>query len=238
MNIASILKVEARKNVISVTSQLMVKITKNQDSFALNSTVLGDIFTGSLQSPECGEILIKCLRSVEQKMNEMIAMVKTTQKSQFKGELHVNELQESADFISAKFDEYEKYKKEKRKILEDNNLKRHDKIAALKKQIDWQEKNSRRNCILLYGIPECKGEVTDNVAVKTICENINDNIITVDDIDRSHRIWKYDPQKKNPRPVIVKCAQYNVRDRIFSNNRKLKGKQISISESLSTDLTE
>ena len=64
MNIASILKVEARKNVISVTSQMMVKITKNQDSFALNSTVLGDIFTGSLQSPECGEILIKCLRSV------------------------------------------------------------------------------------------------------------------------------------------------------------------------------
>ena len=83
-------------------------------------------------------------------------MVKATQESQFKGELHMNKLQESADFISAKFDEYEKYKKEKRKILEVNNLKRHDKIAALKKQIDWQEKNSRRNCILLYGIPECK----------------------------------------------------------------------------------
>ena len=69
-----------------------------RDSFVLNSTALEDIFTGSLRSPEC-------LRSVEQKMNEMIAMVKTTQESQFKGEMHMNKLQEPVYFISAKFDE-------------------------------------------------------------------------------------------------------------------------------------
>ena len=108
----------------------------------------------------------------------------------------------------------------------------HDEIAILEKQIDRQEQYLRRNCILLHGIPECNGEVTDDVAVKTICENINDNIVTVDDIDRSHRIGKYEPMKKNSRPVIVKFARYNVRDRAFSNKRKLKGKQISISESL------
>ena len=107
----------------------------------------------------------------------------------------------------------------------------HDEIAILEKQIDRQEQYLRRNCILLHGIPECNGEVTDDVAVKTICENINDNIVTVDDIDRSHRIGKYEPMKKNSRPVIVKFARYNVRDRVFSNKRKLKGKQISISES-------
>ena len=76
-----------------------------RDSFVLNSTALEDIFTGSLRSPECGEILTECLRSVEQKMNEMIAMVKTTQESQFKGEMHMNKLQEPVYFISAKFDE-------------------------------------------------------------------------------------------------------------------------------------
>ena len=65
------------------------------DSLALNSTALEDVFTGSLQSPECGEISIKCLRNVQQKMNEMIAMVKTTQESQIKGKLHVNTLQEN-----------------------------------------------------------------------------------------------------------------------------------------------
>ena len=41
----------------------------------------------------------------------MTAMVKTTQESQFKGKMRMNKLQESVDFISAKFDEYEKHKK-------------------------------------------------------------------------------------------------------------------------------
>ena len=39
-------------------------------------------------------------------------------------------------------------------------------------------------------------------------------------------------KRKNLTPAIVKFARYNVRDRVFSNKPKLKGKQISISESL------
>lgn len=78
-----------------------------------------------------------------------------------------------------------------------------DKVTCFEKQIDKKEQNSRCNCILLHGIPESKGEVTYNITLKTICENINGNIITVDNIDRSHRIRKYDNQKKNPRQVIV-----------------------------------
>ena len=64
-------------------------------------------------------------------------MVKTTQESQIKGELHMNKLQELVDFISANFDKFEnekKQKEEKIKILEDNNLKMHDKIAILEKK--------------------------------------------------------------------------------------------------------
>ena len=91
----------------------------------------------------------------------------------------------------------------------------HNEIAILEKQTDGKEQYLRRNCILLHGIPECKGEVTDDAAVKKICQNINDNITTVDDIDRSHRIGKYDPLKKNSRPVIMKFARYNVRDIFF-----------------------
>ena len=108
----------------------------------------------------------------------------------------------------------------------------NDKIAILEKQIDRQEQYSRRNSILLHGIPECKGEVTHDVVAKIIWKNINDTIITVDDVSRSHRIEKYHPQRKNLKSVIVKFARYNVRDRSFSNKRTLKRKQISISESL------
>ena len=167
----------------------------------------------------------------------MIALVKTTQESQIKSELYLNKLQESVDFISAKFDENKKDKKqkeEKLKYLEGNNFKLYDKIAISRKKLI--NKNSNRDVpvfsCMLYK-KESTDEVTDDIAAKTICKNINDNIITVDDIVKSHRIGKYDPQKKHPGPVIVEFARYNVRERVFfSNKHKLKVKQIKISESL------
>ena len=88
------------------------------------------VFTGNLQSAECGDILIKCLRNVEQKMNEIIALVKAIPESQIMGKL-----QESVEFISAISNEYEKDKKQKEakiKTLEDNNLKLYDKIAIFR----------------------------------------------------------------------------------------------------------
>ena len=72
-----------------------------------------DVITGSLQSPEWGKILIKYLRNVEQNMKKVTELVKTTQESQIKGKLHIEKLQESADFISTKFDENKKDKKQK-----------------------------------------------------------------------------------------------------------------------------
>ena len=63
------------------------------DSFALNSTTLEEVFTRSLYLPECGEALIKCLKSVKQKMNSMIVIIKTTKERQFKVEMHMKKLQ-------------------------------------------------------------------------------------------------------------------------------------------------
>ena len=134
-------------------------------------------------------------------------MVKTKQETQFKGEMQVARI--LLTLLALSLTNTRKTKSKKKK-LEDNNLKIHDKIDVLEKQSD--------NCLLLYATPYCKGEVTDDVAIKTICENINDNIITVDDIDRSHRTGKYDPQRKNPRPVIVTFARCDVRDRVFLTN--------------------
>ena len=108
-----------------------------------------------------------------------------------------------------------KQKQRKIKNLENKNLRIFSKIIISAKQIDKQEQHSRRNWL----------EVADDIAVKKICKNINDNIITVDDINRSHRIHKYDSQKKNLRLLIVKLTRYNVRDRAFSKQYKIKDKQ-------------
>ena len=60
-------------------------------------------------------------------MNKMIALIKTTEERQIKGELHKNKLQEYADFIS---------KKDKKQKQE--NIKTLCKIAILEKQNDKQ----------------------------------------------------------------------------------------------------
>ena len=55
--------------------------------------------------------------------------------------------------------------------------------------------------------------------------------IVVTDIDRSHRLGKKKVNGK-ARPIIIKFTRYNVRNRIYRNKKKLKGKGISITESL------
>ena len=52
------------------------------------------------------------------------------------------------------------------------------------------------------------------------------------DIDRSHRIGKQKDDPNKVRPVIVKFTRYNDRIKIFRNKKRLKGKKMSITESL------
>ena len=54
-------------------------------------------------------------------MKEIMDLRKTTQTSQIKCESHLNHIQKSADYITVRFDKYEKNKKEKEKnsMLED-----------------------------------------------------------------------------------------------------------------------
>ena len=40
------------------------------------------------------------------------------------------------------------------------------------------------------------------------------------------------PEKDKPWPIIIKFRRYNVRVQTFRNKRKLKGKRISVTESL------
>ena len=56
--------------------------------------------------------------------------------------------------------------------------------------------------------------------------------IIIHDIDRTHRLGKRKLDNNAPRPIIVKFTRYNVRNKIFKSKKKLKGKTVSITESL------
>ena len=82
---------------------------------------------------------------------------------------------------------------------------------------------------MIHGIAENKEENTDQQAIDFINDNLDIKINKID-IDRSHRIGRYDKVKKKARPIIVKFARYNIRGRVFREKRKSKGTGKSITE--------
>ena len=122
-----------------------------------------------------------------------------------------------------------KKKDEKIANLESHVKKLTEKLDKVDYILDKHEQYSRRNCLLIHGIPEEKDESTDEKVMNVLNNDMNINDITKDDIDRSHRIGKKKGNGK-PRAVIVKFCGYNKRNKVFKNKKVLKGKSYSITE--------
>ena len=204
------------------------------------STGTDDVFATALESPNCKDILFMTLKKLDLQMKEIHALSQENKESNIKGECHLAGVAESISLmnekfkdINKKFDNYEKERKEKGKEIKD--LKEKVLILSNEKKdleqiIDRQEHHSQRNCILIHGVKEEQNEDTDNVVVKLIKDNLEEDV-DLTELDRSHRIGKKKSNGK-ARPIIVKFARYNVRRKVFYNKKKLKGKNISITESL------
>ena len=84
----------------------------------------GDVSKDSLKSEDCILILKKCMENIEKKMEELCIETKNTKESQIKGELQLVSMNETINFISEKFDEFEKDRREKDEIIK-NLSKKH-----------------------------------------------------------------------------------------------------------------
>ena len=138
--------------------------------------------------------------------------------------------------MSEKFDDLEKeIKKKDEKINQLGKIIENlvEKLKSLSSDIDDLEQYSRRNCLILHGVNESNDENTDEILIKTFSEELGVEI-KEDDLGRSHKVGN--PKRKNnkPRPIVVKFARYAVRREIFMNKRKLKGKRLLITESLTS----
>ena len=77
---------------------------------------------------------------------------------------------------------------------------------ALREDIDSIEQYSRRNCLVVHGIPESKEDSRD--AALHVFNGRLDVPVTPHCIDRSHRLGRFQPSSNKPRPVIVKFVSY------------------------------
>ena len=174
------------------------------------------------------------LKDFKAKMVKMFKLAQKANESQIIGEQQLIDLTKSVKYISEQFDEYEKDKKEKEEIIKNlegqvNNLT--ETVAKLVKQADNQEQYSWRNCLLVHGLPKTTLENTNDLVIRKF-KNEMDIKIFSDDIDRSQRIGEQKDDPNKVRPVIVKFTRYNDRNKIFRNKKRLNGKKMSITESL------
>ena len=138
----------------------------------------------------------------------------------------------SVDYITKKFDEYEeetKKKDEQIKCLQQIVFFLENKNGEIEQQTDRQEQYFRRNCLLIHAIEEKRHRsyVTDEVVIQTFKSEM-DIDIDVKDIDRTHRIGAKTGNKR--RPIIVKFARYLERRKVFNSKKRLKGKNLSITQ--------
>ena len=87
--------------------------------------------------------------------------------------------------------------------------------------------------MLIHENGENKEENTDQQALYFINDSIDIKINKID-IDRFHKIGRYDKAKKKPISFRGKFAGYNARGRVFCEKQKLKGTEKSIAGSLIT----
>ena len=128
---------------------------------------------------------------------------------------------DSIKFISSKFDEYEKesLEREARIVeLESKVVSLSTKVDKLEYTVDRIEQYSRRNSILIHGLPEVKGEDTDSLVIKTVNQKMDLDISTAD-IDRTHRIGAPPKQAGKVRPVAVKFVWHNDGRKIYVNKK-------------------
>ena len=113
-----------------------------------------------------------------------------------------------------------------------------EKLASLRekfiedhKSSDRQEQYSIRNCLLVHGVNEKNNKDNDQAIINIVGNNLREEI-AIQDIDRTHPLGERKLDNNVPRSITVRFARDNIRNRIFKAKKKLKGKTVSITESL------
>lgn len=100
----------------------------------------------------------------------------------------------------------------------------HSQIKDLTNRMDSMEQYSRRTCLKFSGIPEERGEKTDDIILRIANQFIlpkEQQRMELHQISRSHRVGP--PRDNNlPRDIIVRFVSYRDKARVFGNKRNLK----------------
>lgn len=123
--------------------------------------------------------------------------------------------------------------------------KMEEDLKAFDERLDDLENYSRRNCLVVHGVPEEPREDIDAVVQDFFRTDLRlAGIDVMVHVDRCHRLGPPPPkntkntdgpeEEKKRRPIIIKFCSYRVRSRVWLNKKVLKGSRKVITESLTT----
>ena len=100
---------------------------------------------------------------------------------------------------------------------------------------DEAEQHSRRNCLILIGVPEVQKEDTNDI-VKDVAPKMAESStwyskLQITSIDRSNRLGKKTLHGK-PCPITVKLCSYHDKEKMYQAKKSLKGTKMMTVESL------
>ena len=86
---------------------------KSRESSSGSYTDEADIFEEGAESAECRKVLFDCLKNLEEKMNDLYMLANSNKEMQIKGDKQLIDVTSSVEFLTSKFDELDRKRKEK-----------------------------------------------------------------------------------------------------------------------------
>ena len=139
-------------------------------------------------------------------------------------------LKERCDVLEGKVHELEVKNEilEKKRKSSDKRIKDlSEKLNARSQTLEDLQQYTRRNYLIITGVPEERGENTDEVVRKLVKDKCDVNV-EESDIDTSHRQRIGKPVYGKPRAIVVKFTRYSVKRKIIMARKKLKGTKIGV----------
>ena len=97
-----------------------------------------DIFEEGVESADCRKVLFNCLKKLEEKMNDLYLLANSNKEMQIKGDNQLIDLTSPVEFLTLKFDELERKRKEKDKLINSLQIE----ISSLKVEVKNLEKKN------------------------------------------------------------------------------------------------
>nr|XP_050024309.2 uncharacterized protein LOC126518577 [Dermacentor andersoni] len=179
------------------------------------------------------ESIAEAISRLEQSQNTVLTELSNIRSAQTSIENHVSTLSLRVDALENIVHTGQAGGKISEPGWNDEVTRLSSEIKNLTEKCDDAENRLRRSNLIFFGITDAAGETWEQSEEHVIafCSEHLGVSINADDIERAHRMGRF--QESKNRPIIVKLAHFKVKSKILTAGPKLKKSKFSVREDYS-----